>query len=631
MNENFNPHENYPDSQEKIDIPTMKVIPLKKICMTIGELPTSYLETMTYYEMLVWFIEYLRNNIIPTINNNAQAIQEVQSVVLQLQNYINDFKDSIDEDVEELENYMNNYFDNLDVQEEINNKLDQMLEDGVLEQIIEQFIQSTAVWCFDTISDLKNATNLTNGSFAKTLGYYSINDGGSAIYKISTTEPLNYYETLNNGNYAELVIDNEVSPEQFGAYGDGTHDDTTKLQYAINYGYSKNVNIKGNKNYYISSTINMIEKDKINLYLNKIIIDSDISAINLENTKYANIIINEIINNNENRVGIAFNFSQNEGVYPDTLVQGNNIVLHWIKNFNKGIYLIVTEDTRTNGIQYNHFEFDYIEDCNYCIAFKNHNYHQWINNNYFKGGRMSGLNGIYCEGSQGDACDVQANVFEGIGFEEFNNIAINLINADYNHFIDMRVAEKGENLQYWVQTASDCSYNLFHSHSNMDRNYINDLTDGENIYDSKMYDSFGSVGFGRIYCHNNKFFTDDDYYNYTFSTIWKDFNAYNNDNFTFNNEEVFRNKFLITLGGDSGGVNKSIVHLNDMFATGVNNRHVIKEFYIRCSSFDSDTIMEIRDADNNVIIDKNSINFQVGHFYKVEKIIQQRPWQIHEI
>ena len=81
MNENeyvdINAHDNYPDSDQKIEIPTMKVLPLKKICMTIGEIPTSYLETMTYYEMLVWFIEYLKNNIIPTINNNAEAVQEV--------------------------------------------------------------------------------------------------------------------------------------------------------------------------------------------------------------------------------------------------------------------------------------------------------------------------------------------------------------------------------------------------------------------------------------------------------------------------------------------------------------------------------------------------------------------------
>ena len=236
MNENqneyvdINAHDNYPDSEQKIEIPTMKVIPLKKICMTIGELPTAYLETMTYYEMLIWFIEYLKNNIVPTINNNASAIQEVQSVVLALQNYINEYKDSIDSDVEELEEYMNNYFENLDVQEEINNKLDQMLEDGVLEQIIEQFLQSTALWTFDNVSSMKLATNLANGSYTKTLGYYLKNDGGSAVYKIrnktndDVADEMFLIDLYDNALIAELNTTGIFIPEQLGAKNNGSTD-----------------------------------------------------------------------------------------------------------------------------------------------------------------------------------------------------------------------------------------------------------------------------------------------------------------------------------------------------------------------------------------------------------------------
>lgn len=250
MNENFNPHENYPDSQEKIDVPTMKVIPLKKICMTIGQIPTAYLETMSYYEMLIWFIEYLKNNIIPTINNNASAVQEVQSVVLQLQNYINNFKNSIDEDVEDLENYMNNYFDNLDVQDEINNKLDQMLEDGVLTEIIQQFLQSTAIWCFDNVADMKAATNLIDGSYARTLGYYEANDGGGATYKIVNTQSqTDYQEELNNGLFATLIVKDVINVKQIGIMND--KDNSTILNNFMQ-NYSK-YNIYFPKDYYYFS------------------------------------------------------------------------------------------------------------------------------------------------------------------------------------------------------------------------------------------------------------------------------------------------------------------------------------------------------------------------------------------
>jgi hypothetical protein len=126
---------------DKPEISVEKLSPLKKVCMTIGELPTAYIETMTYYEMLVWFTRFLQNQVIPVINNNSDVAEELQTLFV------------------ELENYVNNYFDNLDVQDEINNKLDKMLEDGVLEQIIEQYLDSTAIWCFDTVSDMKQATN----------------------------------------------------------------------------------------------------------------------------------------------------------------------------------------------------------------------------------------------------------------------------------------------------------------------------------------------------------------------------------------------------------------------------------------------------------------------------------------
>ena len=108
---------------EKIEVPTMQVPALKRICMTIGQLPTSYLETMSYYEMLVWFVNYLRDDIIPVVNANGEATKELQQLYLDLQNYVN------------------NYFDNLDVQEEIDNKLDEMYEDGTLTEIIGDYIE----------------------------------------------------------------------------------------------------------------------------------------------------------------------------------------------------------------------------------------------------------------------------------------------------------------------------------------------------------------------------------------------------------------------------------------------------------------------------------------------------------
>ena len=84
---------------------------LNKFCMTIGAIPSSYLETLTYPELLLWFCDYLQNTVIPTVNNNAEAVEELQNLYV------------------ELKSYVDNYFTNLDVQNEINNKLDKMASD----------------------------------------------------------------------------------------------------------------------------------------------------------------------------------------------------------------------------------------------------------------------------------------------------------------------------------------------------------------------------------------------------------------------------------------------------------------------------------------------------------------------
>ena len=48
--------------------PTIIIPPFKKFCMSIGILPSSYVESMTYLEMLMWLCNFLENTIIPTVN-----------------------------------------------------------------------------------------------------------------------------------------------------------------------------------------------------------------------------------------------------------------------------------------------------------------------------------------------------------------------------------------------------------------------------------------------------------------------------------------------------------------------------------------------------------------------------------
>lgn len=229
--------------KDKPTINPQGVSPLKHICMTIGELPTSYLETMTYYEMLVWFTKFLQEKMIPALDNNALAVEELQHLFLELQSYVN------------------NYFDNLDVQDEINNKLDEMAESGQLTDIIAQYLGLAGMITFNTVSEMKNATNLVNGSKCETLGYYSVNDGGGATYKIReiTNEDVVDESTIialyDNTLIAELILEDIMILEQFGCYGDGSHDDTTKFQIALN--KQINLELKNGSNYLLTSNLDL--------------------------------------------------------------------------------------------------------------------------------------------------------------------------------------------------------------------------------------------------------------------------------------------------------------------------------------------------------------------------------------
>lgn len=201
-------------------------------------------DALTDYELLCLVVKFL-NDVIDNQNEQNASITNMYNAFLALQTYVNNTKDTLEDAFNNLDDYVRNYFDNLDVQEEINNKLDQMLEDGILEQIIEQFIQSTALWCFDTVADMKDATNLISGSYARTLGYYELNDGGGATYKITDTESeTDHQEDLDSGLKATLLNENEfINVKQYGAKGDNVSDDTQSFINVINRANETNKNI----------------------------------------------------------------------------------------------------------------------------------------------------------------------------------------------------------------------------------------------------------------------------------------------------------------------------------------------------------------------------------------------------
>lgn len=113
--------------------------------------------------------------------------------------------------VESLTDYVKNYFDNLDVQDEINNKLDEMAESGQLTEIIAQYLQLAGVLAYNTLNDLKQATNIVNGSICKTLGNINYNDGKGSFYKI---RQITSKDVVDEENIISLNISNTLIAEK---------------------------------------------------------------------------------------------------------------------------------------------------------------------------------------------------------------------------------------------------------------------------------------------------------------------------------------------------------------------------------------------------------------------------------
>lgn len=109
-------------------IDTLDNQPFKRLITTIGALPTSFIDSMSYYEMLAWLCDYLANQVTPAVNNNAEALKE-------------------------LKEYVDNYFDSTDFQEMVNNKLDEMASDGTLGALIGQYIDENYVTKTDYATD----------------------------------------------------------------------------------------------------------------------------------------------------------------------------------------------------------------------------------------------------------------------------------------------------------------------------------------------------------------------------------------------------------------------------------------------------------------------------------------------
>ena len=213
-------------------------------------------DAITNYQLYCKIVEQMRK-----LCDNQNKLQQSQNDVIDAFN--------------NLENYVNNYFANLDVQEEINNKLDDMAESGQLAEIIAQYLQIASVLGYDTISDMSDAENIIEGSICYTLGQSTYNDGKGGFYKVRTKTESDVIDGLNivaldvsDSLIAERMPNyyiNEINEDISDINNDITdiNNDITELQI------NKNINPK------------LVKNDKA--YFSNLDITGDIGGLSYEN------------------------------------------------------------------------------------------------------------------------------------------------------------------------------------------------------------------------------------------------------------------------------------------------------------------------------------------------------------
>ena len=196
------------------------------VSFVASAVPMVFDNSMSYYEALCGLWKYIQDNVIDVINNNASVTE----------GYI-EFDKETREMMETLKTYVDNYFDNLDVQEEINNKLDAMVEDGTFQTFVDAYFPKKVdyyhITSESTSDDIIDAFAVENAKVIEfDSGTYELSD--DLILTSNTTVYMNGASLTRSGSQWCLGYDRDSEYTGYGGIRNVKfHDGSIQIPIAL--------------------------------------------------------------------------------------------------------------------------------------------------------------------------------------------------------------------------------------------------------------------------------------------------------------------------------------------------------------------------------------------------------------
>lgn len=240
-----------------------------------------------------------------------------------------------------------------------------------------------------------------------------------------------------NKNFLPYIKKDYVTPEMFGAVGDGKTDDTNAVQQAINYSIKNSIDFVGEKNYKTTSTI--LIKDSM-WGIGRIYFIGDISysgnecAVRIQKCSYTSIYLCGVYAKNGN--GIEFYSNQDYCRYVE--LRFCNISVK-----NKAIVFTLMDNS---------------------VGF--------LNENRIYGGQISGgVYGIYADAKK-SATRIESNKFYNIGIEGSKKISYGFYFVDDVYYTSIINPRYGEGFDKLIKTVGHIPYIQFIGNNNLNLNIV---------------------------------------------------------------------------------------------------------------------------------------------------------------